>query len=72
METVSFIFDLSNDVNFSNNPSLFKVPTMRLIDELIAVADNVLIIVNVFLVGSFFTIITPPRIVFIVVNSILF
>ena len=69
---VSFIFDLSNDVYFSNNPSLFKVPTMRLIDELIVVADNVLIIVNDFLEGSFFTIITPPRIVFIVDNSILF
>ena len=68
---VSFIFALSKDVNFSNSPSLFIVPTMRLIEELMVVADNVLIIINDFLEGSFFTIITPPRIVFIVVNSIL-
>ena len=45
---------------------------MRLIDELIVATDNALIIVNDFFDGSFFTIITPPRIVFIVVNSILF
>ena len=68
---VSFILLLSNAVNFSNKPSLFKVPTMRLIEELMVVADNALIIVNDFLEGSFFTIITPPRIVLIVVNSIL-
>lgn len=68
---VSLIFALSKDVNFNSNPSLFKVPTMRLIEELMVVADNALIIVNDFLEGSFFTIITPPRIVLIVVNSIL-